>query len=134
MQQLAEAEAVGHSFGVPMMPHSLLDLIRERASAAAEAGASVVPAEAAADAALAEEAQLAAVEAPATEAAVEEPLELRCASCGAAPVPGRKLRKCGGCMMVRYCSTDCQRDHWAAHKEACRREQQRRQQAAAIQG
>ncbi|NBQ71081.1 MAG: SET domain-containing protein-lysine N-methyltransferase, partial [Nitrosomonadaceae bacterium] len=31
------------------------------------------------------------------------------------------LRKCSVCGTVRYCSTDCQREHWKDHKPSCSR-------------
>jgi len=37
--------------------------------------------------------------------------------CGAT----RGLRRCGGCASVRYCSMECSRAHWRAHKAECRR-------------
>ena len=43
-----------------------------------------------------------------------------CAACGKAD-PGVKLKKCGHCGKVSYCSVDCQRQHWkqGGHKQAC---------------
>ena len=43
-----------------------------------------------------------------------------CAACGKAD-PGVKLKKCGQCGKVSYCSVDCQRQHWkvGGHKQAC---------------
>lgn len=32
-----------------------------------------------------------------------------------------KLKKCGRCGLVRYCSTECQEEDWAEHKLVCRR-------------
>ena len=32
---------------------------------------------------------------------------------------GRKLRKCGACLRVVYCSEACQAEHWEQHKEVC---------------
>ncbi len=43
-----------------------------------------------------------------------------CASCGIPGVDEIKLKKCKGCYLVRYCSIECQRDHWSQHKRACR--------------
>jgi MYND finger/Ankyrin repeats (3 copies) len=40
----------------------------------------------------------------------------RCANCGTNDV---KLRACAKCHAVRYCSTTCQRGHWAQHKSTC---------------
>ena len=30
-----------------------------------------------------------------------------------------KLKKCGNCMAVYYCSTSCQKEDWTSHKEVC---------------
>jgi len=32
-----------------------------------------------------------------------------------------KLKKCGGCSTVRYCSSECQKQHWKVHKKDCER-------------
>lgn len=37
-----------------------------------------------------------------------------CAACG-----GPAHKKCAGCNRVHYCSRECQRAHWAAHKPGC---------------
>jgi len=43
-----------------------------------------------------------------------------CASCGRATRPdGSKLLKCSHCRVVKYCSTDCQKQHWTEHRVAC---------------
>ena len=41
------------------------------------------------------------------------------------------LRFCGGCGSVRYCSQDCSRAHWKAHRAECRRLQAEQAAAAA---
>jgi hypothetical protein len=41
-----------------------------------------------------------------------------CAHCA---VMTRKLRKCGGCSMARYCCRDHQANHWPVHKLQCRK-------------
>ncbi|KAI7842446.1 hypothetical protein COHA_004085 [Chlorella ohadii] len=70
-------------------------------------------------------AQLAAVtDAPAQPA--RPPRICAAPGCGAT----RGLRRCGGCGTVRYCSTECSRVHWRAHKPACRRLQAERAAAA----
>ena len=30
------------------------------------------------------------------------------------------LSRCGGCKVVRYCSPDCQTEHWKEHKKICK--------------
>ncbi|KAF9040247.1 hypothetical protein BDZ89DRAFT_360790 [Hymenopellis radicata] len=32
---------------------------------------------------------------------------------------GHKMKACGKCKYVRYCSKDCQRSHWRTHKQRC---------------
>ena len=46
---------------------------------------------------------------------------IRCASYGKVEVNDVKLKKCGGCELVKYCSFECQRDHRPQHKKAARR-------------
>jgi hypothetical protein len=55
-------------------------------------------------------------------------VERRCTRCGAAEGltaagagrPRLQLQLCGGCRAVWYCSRECQRAGWGAHKAACR--------------
>lgn len=49
-------------------------------------------------------------------AALSEWLSRPCARTGCLR---RGSKKCGGCFKARYCSTECQRQHWEAHKEHC---------------
>jgi hypothetical protein len=48
----------------------------------------------------------------------------KCAGCGAIETPGEdtgtKLKKCGSCKNVWYCSLECQRGHWKCHKQECK--------------
>jgi hypothetical protein len=45
----------------------------------------------------------------------------RCEGCGAAEGPGgAKLRRCAGCRVAVFCSPECQRGNWRAHKARCR--------------
>ncbi|KAH8045776.1 hypothetical protein JL722_14050 [Aureococcus anophagefferens] len=37
-----------------------------------------------------------------------------CAACGA-----RAKFSCGSCKAARYCSRECQKDHWGLHKDDC---------------
>ena len=43
-----------------------------------------------------------------------------CANCGKAGSGGVKLRNCTACLLVKYCSVDCQRAHRKKHKKACK--------------
>jgi hypothetical protein len=42
-----------------------------------------------------------------------------CRKCSSPPTPGGKLRYCGRCAAVTYCSKQCAREHWAEHKPVC---------------
>ena len=44
-----------------------------------------------------------------------------CSNCGATSGDGVKLKKCGGCRRVRYCSAECQAAQWEQHKLVCAR-------------
>jgi hypothetical protein len=48
--------------------------------------------------------------------------DLRCAQCGSAGRESQLLR-CSACKGARYCSRECQRLHWRAHKADCKRVQ-----------
>ena len=53
------------------------------------------------------------------------PLPHCCALCGKTEselATGEKLRKCGGCGVVRYCSGECQKTAWRVHKKVCVKE------------
>ena len=41
----------------------------------------------------------------------------QCAACNKV---SDKLKKCGGCNQVKYCSSICQRSHWPKHKMECK--------------
>lgn len=41
------------------------------------------------------------------------------AGCGKCGKGGKALMKCARCLKVAYCSKDCQRLDWKAHKRAC---------------
>ncbi len=43
-----------------------------------------------------------------------------CTSCGKVEVDEVKLKKCT-CLLVKYCSVDCQRNHRPQHKKECKR-------------
>ena len=47
------------------------------------------------------------------------PPRKRCANCGVTSGGGVKLKKCGGCRRVRYCSAECQAAQWEQHKLVC---------------
>ncbi|KAI0058768.1 hypothetical protein BV25DRAFT_1861509 [Artomyces pyxidatus] len=43
-----------------------------------------------------------------------------CDQCGAVEQPAvKQFRLCGGCMTTNYCSPECQKLHWPAHKAIC---------------
>jgi len=41
-----------------------------------------------------------------------------CADCGVEG--GASLKTCKSCMQVKYCNAECQMNHWAMHKKACK--------------
>ena len=49
-----------------------------------------------------------------------------CFGCGRMEAPSstlgavEKLRSCSKCLLARYCTSECQRDHWPSHKASCR--------------
>ena len=43
-----------------------------------------------------------------------------CADCGGVAGEGVSLKTCKSCMLARYCSPTCQRNHWSKHKKACK--------------
>ena len=45
----------------------------------------------------------------------------RCASCGIAGVDDIKLKDCSACLLVKYCSVKCQKDHRKQHKKECKK-------------
>ena len=53
-------------------------------------------------------------------------------TCGACGRTDGAVSRCGGCGLVSYCSRDCQKAHWKAHKKACRAEQARRAAAGGV--
>eukprot|EP00884_Botryococcus_braunii_P023309 jgi/Botrbrau1/9662/Bobra.0131s0033.1 len=42
-----------------------------------------------------------------------------CGMCGRKASRESPLRKCGGCLAIAYCSSECQRSHWATHRCEC---------------
>jgi hypothetical protein len=42
-----------------------------------------------------------------------------CSKCGLPPPPGDKLRYCGRCAAKSYCTKDCAKEDWPAHKLQC---------------
>ncbi|KAJ7749488.1 hypothetical protein B0H16DRAFT_1663456 [Mycena metata] len=52
------------------------------------------------------------------EPIVRDPNAGRCSVCRGKGKP--KMKKCGTCVKVRYCSADCQRSDWKAHKLICK--------------
>lgn len=46
-------------------------------------------------------------------------IQKACAHCSDADAKENGLRRCGGCKEVWYCSTECQKAAWPAHKAEC---------------
>mmetsp|Transcript_14258 Transcript_14258/g.32304 ORF Transcript_14258/g.32304 Transcript_14258/m.32304 type:complete len:311 (+) Transcript_14258:101-1033(+) len=44
-----------------------------------------------------------------------------CANCGREGGDGTKLKSCRACLLVEYCSVDCQKAHRKQHKRACKK-------------
>lgn len=109
------------------MPHALRPPLRDviqhfvEASLAADASArsGEVPGGAAAAAAAAGPSGAT----PASSSASQAPPPRRCAHCGTAE---GKLLKCRGCRVAYFCSDDCQKANWPAHKAACKQAQRQR--------
>lgn len=45
--------------------------------------------------------------------------DINCLNCGRKEEPGDKLKKCGKCEDVCYCSRECEKAHWKKHKKTC---------------
>ena len=43
-----------------------------------------------------------------------------CVKCGRNPSSGNLLRRCGSCLVVKYCSSACQTEDWASHGLVCK--------------
>ena len=39
--------------------------------------------------------------------------------CESCKRPQMQMRKCSGCLWARYCSKNCQKQHWPCHKPVC---------------
>ncbi|CAE8733809.1 unnamed protein product [Polarella glacialis] len=50
-----------------------------------------------------------------------------CGYCGEVGEGSCSMSKCLGCEVVRYCGTECQKDHWPVHKKLCKHLKRRRQ-------
>merc|ERR1712008_392179 len=44
-----------------------------------------------------------------------------CGSCSNVETGTASLQKCSRCGVVRYCSQECQSQHWPFHKKVCKR-------------
>ena len=42
-----------------------------------------------------------------------------CVKCQKIEQCGKPFARCSGCQLVRYCSKDCQKQHWKEHKALC---------------
>jgi TPR repeat protein len=47
--------------------------------------------------------------------------DICCACCGKAEVDDVKLKMCGGCDLVKYCSDECLKNHREQHEEECKK-------------
>lgn len=45
----------------------------------------------------------------------------KCATCGEYGGEEAKLMTCSGCMLVFYCSVNCQKSDWKKHKVDCKK-------------
>jgi hypothetical protein len=96
--ELAEMQAILGMINNEVMPgYTIVDPAQRRGAAATEAEVTV------------------------EEEAEEEDAETKriCANCKTPKGEGCRLRKCGGCMRVRYCSAACQNAQWQEHKVLC---------------
>jgi hypothetical protein len=60
-------------------------------------------------------------EGTATEVEAEKEVEVCCANCGIAQVDDIKLKICGDCQSVSYCSDICRENHREQHEEECKK-------------
>ena len=69
---------------------------------------------------------------PRTTVVINAPeVELQCAAClKKAADEGVRLRRCGGCSNIYYCSPECSRADWPRHKAQCKAVQKAVQKAA----
>jgi hypothetical protein len=45
----------------------------------------------------------------------------QCCNCKKEPEARQKFKTCNGCKLLKYCSIECQKNHWkAGHKQKCR--------------
>jgi hypothetical protein len=61
-----------------------------------------------------------AVAEPASAAFIRHHAVRQQRACGAAACGAAAEQLCAGCRLVAYCSRECQRAHWRAHKPLCR--------------
>lgn len=55
-----------------------------------------------------------------TEPDLHPYLRRRCSHCRVVEEKAKAYRRCSACRRVAYCSRECQKNHWKAHKAACR--------------
>jgi len=41
--------------------------------------------------------------------------------CGKCGKEAENMKKCSACKMIRYCSPECQKGDWKAHKKSCKK-------------
>lgn len=112
---------------VPQALRPLLrDVIQHFVEASLAADASARNGEAPGGAAAAEAVAGLSGATPASSSASQAQAQRRCAHCGTTE---RKLLKCRGCRAAYFCSDDCQKANWPAHKAACKEMQRQRVEA-----
>ena len=60
-----------------------------------------------------------ATQASAATTKQRSPASEMCCKCSSPPAPGDKLRYCGRCAAVSYCSKQCAKEDWAEHALVC---------------
>jgi hypothetical protein len=60
---------------------------------------------------------------------VKQPEDLQRKQCCGCQKYALEIKLCTACKQARYCSKECQREHWPAHKEECKKNRPQQQGA-----